>query len=187
MIITIAGAPGSGKTSVAKELAKRLGMKFYSMGDILEKMANEKGVTIDQLLTSGDQADHEIDAYQKKLGETEDNIIIEGKISWFFIPQSFKIFVTVDEDEGARRIFNDRKVVGHRSDEPAYASIEETKNTNAARVQSFVGRYKRLYGVENYFKPSHYDFVLDTTASPGPEQNADHIIAALKERSLLKK
>ena len=38
---TITGTPGAGKTSVAKVLAKRLGIKFYSAGDILEKMAAE--------------------------------------------------------------------------------------------------------------------------------------------------
>ena len=79
MIITIAGAPGAGKTSLAKELAKRLGMKFYSAGDILEKIAREKNETIDELLSGDDEADHEVDGFQKKLGKTEDDIIVEEK------------------------------------------------------------------------------------------------------------
>ncbi len=39
MIITIAGMPGSGKTTVAKILADKLNLKRYSMGDLRGKMA----------------------------------------------------------------------------------------------------------------------------------------------------
>jgi len=185
MIITITGTPGAGKTSVAKVLAKRLGMKFYSAGDILEKLADEKNVTIDELLSGGDEADHEVDGFQKKLGKTEDNIIVEGKISWHLIPRSFKILVTVDPDEGARRIFEDKKIAGRRTDEPSYASSEEAKKVNNIRVERYVEKFKRLYGIDNYFAPSHYDFVLDTTDAKGPEENADRIMAAMKERGLI--
>ena len=185
MIITISGLPGAGKTSVAKALAKRLGMKFYSAGDILEKIAREKNMTIDELLSAGDEADHEVDGFQKKLGKTEDNIIVEGKISWHLIPRSFKISVTVDPDEGARRIFEDKKVAGRRTDEPNYASFEEVRKVSDIRVQRYIAKFKRLYGIDDYFDPSHYDFVLDTTKSAGSEENADKIMTALRERGLV--
>jgi len=186
MILTITGTPGAGKTTVAKELAKRLGMKFYSAGDLLERMAREKSVTIDELISGGDEADHEIDGFQKKLGKTEDNIIVEGKIAWHMIPQSFKILVTVDEREGARRIYDDKKSGGNRSDEPDYASVEEAEKIMKVRVNRYVDKFKRLYGINNYFDRSHYDFVLDTTGSTGTPENADRIIAALRERGLIK-
>lgn len=182
MIITIAGTPGSGKTSVAKELAKRLNMKFYSVGDILEKVAKDKNTTIDELISGGDEADHEVDGYQKKLGKSEDNIIVEGKISWHMIPNSFKILVTVDPEEGARRIFEDKKIAGHRTDEPDYTSLEEAKKTNHIRMERYIGKFKRLYGIEDYFDPSHYDLVIDTTNASGPIENADKIMAALSSR-----
>jgi CMP/dCMP kinase len=185
MIITITGNPGSGITSVAKVLAGRLGMKFYSAGDLFEKTANDRGVTIDELVSAGDDADHEIDGFVKKLGKTEDNIIVEGKISWHMIPNSFKIFVTVDEHEGARRIFEDKKTGEHRTDEPNYSSIEETKKILKIRVARFVSKFKRLYGIENYFDPSHYDFILDTTKSSGPGENADRIMEAMKEKGII--
>ncbi len=185
MIITIAGTPGAGKTTVAKELAKRLGMKFYSVGGILEKIAAEKNQTIDELLSGGDEADHEVDGYQKKLGKTEDNAIIEGKISWHLIPNSFKILVTVDPIEGGRRIFDDKKVAGQRTDEPEYATVEEAVKVNDLRMQRYIGKFKRLYGIDNYFDPAHYDLVLDTTGSTGTQENADRIMAAMKERGLI--
>jgi len=185
MIITIAGTPGAGKTSVAKELAKRLGMKFYSVGDILEKIADEKNQTIDELLSAGDEADHEVDGYQKKLGKTEDNIIIEGKISWYLIPNSFKILVTVDPAEGGRRIFEDKKIAGRRTDEPEYASIEEAVKVNSIRMQRYIAKFKRLYGIDDYFDRGHYDLVIDTTGSAGIQNNADLIMSVLQERKLI--
>jgi CMP/dCMP kinase len=178
MIITITGTPGSGKTSVAKELAKRLGYKFISTGDRMAKIAEENNTTLDELLSRGDQTDRLVDDYQKKLGETEDNIIVEGKIAWFLIPKSFKILVTCDENVGAERIYNDR-MAGNRLDEPDYSSLDDAKKIIAARVTRFTNKFKRLYQVDNYIDPNNFDFVLDTTNAKGPDENADKIMAAL--------
>ena len=49
MIITISGKPGAGKTTVGKAVAARLGLEFYSMGDLRGKMASDRGLTIDEL------------------------------------------------------------------------------------------------------------------------------------------
>ncbi|MGH9879179.1 MAG: nucleoside monophosphate kinase, partial [Nitrososphaerales archaeon] len=57
MIITIAGRPGSGKTTVAKEVAKRLGFKHLSTGDMRGQLAMEHGLTIDQLNEIGKKED----------------------------------------------------------------------------------------------------------------------------------
>ncbi len=95
MIIVISGSPGSGKSTVGKILAKDLGYKFYSMGDLRGQMAMERGLTIDQLNEIGkteDWTDRAADEYQKKLGETEDNFVIDSWAGFHFLPQAFKIF-----------------------------------------------------------------------------------------------
>jgi CMP/dCMP kinase len=186
MIITITGTPGSGKTSVAKELAKRLNMKYYSAGDIFEKIAGEKGLLVDELVSCDDETDHEVDGFLKKLGKTQDNIIVEGKAACIMIPGSFKILVTVDWREGVRRIFEDKKTKLHRTDEQDYSSIEEAQKILRARLNRLVSKFKRLYGIENFLDPSHFDFVLDTTDSPGPAQNADKIMEEMRKRGLIK-
>ena len=109
MIITISGWPGSGKTTVGKLLARKLNYKFYSMGNLRGKTALEKNLTIDQLNKIGEDeswTDKDVDEYQKKLGEKEDNLIVEGRLSFHFIPKSLKIFLKVDQIIGAARIFN---------------------------------------------------------------------------------
>lgn len=190
MIITIAGLPGSGKTSVAKLLAKRLNMGFHSVGDMRGRMAMERGLTIDELNALGTESNSDVtaDEFQKKLAETEDDIIIEGRISWFFIPQSFKILMSVDPVEGARRIYEEKKSgkSDARQDERTYASVDETKSANETRLRSDTDRYRKLYGIENFVDPTNFDLVIDTTNATGPEENADRIIAVMRERGLLK-
>ncbi len=185
MIITISGVPGSGKTSAGKIVAEKLGLRFYSIGGLRAKMAEERGLTIDELNALGEKdhsTDTDVDAYQKTLGETEDNIMIEGRLSWHFIPGSFKIFLTCDPDEAARRIFLARKN-GDRGDEAEYEGEEEARKRLDERMASDTRRYQALYGVD-YQNESQYDLVIDTTKLNGPEATAEHMLQAIKARGL---
>lgn len=152
------------------------------MGDLRGKMAKERGITIDELNALGEQdgsSDAMIDNYQKHLGETEDAFIIEGRLCWHFIPRSFKILLTCDTNEAARRIFNARQQSSEgRDDERAYANIEETERTIIERMASDTRRYQKYYGLD-YQDPSHYDLVIDTTMLSGPDVTAKTIFEYL--------
>jgi predicted cytidylate kinase len=185
MIITISGVPGSGKTSAGRAVAKRLGMRFFSIGELRAKMAEDRGMTIDELNAHGEKdhtTDTDIDEYQKKLGETGDHLVVEGRLSWRFIPRSFKIFLTCDFDEATRRIYL-AKQDGDRSDEAHFADAQEARARLEARIASDARRYKTIYGVD-YQDPSHYDLVIDTTASKSPEETAEKILGSLNEKKL---
>jgi len=160
MIITIGGFPGSGKSTVSKHLAKTFGFKRYGMGDLRRKMALDRGMTIDELNKIGEKegwTDKEVDEYQKELGKKEDNFLADGRLSWFFIPHSIKIFLIVDPKVGAERIFKE----GRKSEEKC-PSIEAVQEDVKNRLESDVKRYRGLYGV-NPYDISHYDIVIDTS------------------------
>jgi len=183
MILSISGVPGSGKTSVAKILAKRLGVTFYSIGGLRGKMALERGMTIDELNKIGEidaTTDTPVDDYQRELGKTEDNFVIEGRLSWHFIPHSYKIFLQCELREAARRIYLARHLKGseERSDEPLSASVKDAEHDISARMASDDLRYKKYYGV-NYRDPSQYDLILDTTAMHSAEETVEVILAHL--------
>jgi len=177
--ITINGMPGSGKSTLSRFLAKKLGLKKYGMGDVMREMAIEKGMTIAELNRleekeeRTDREDREVDEYQKKL-KNKDNIIVDGRLSWFFIPNSVKIFFKVDPKMGAERIFKDR-----RPSEKRYKSVEEAERANEKRVKSDIKRYKKLYGI-NPYDIKNYDIVMDTSDMTIPEMEKN-TLAALKK------
>jgi len=186
MIITISGAPGSGKTSVGKIIAERLGVPFYSVGELRGKMAIERGITLDELNRIGEEdptTDTSVDDYQRELGTKKKDFVIEGRLSWHFIPESFKVYLDCDPHEAARRVFEARRQASEgRGDEPTYASVEDAERVLADRVASDIRRYRTHYGID-YRDPAHYDLVLDTTHVPGHEAVADKVIAAIKTAS----
>ena len=179
MIITISGLPGSGKTTVGKLLAEKLGFKFYSIGDLRGKMAMEQGLTIDELNELGmkeDWTDKEVDEYQKKLGMKEDNFVIESRLGFYFIPHSFKVFLKVNLKTGAERIFRDP-----RPDEKKKGSVEEEIEGIKKRMESDKSRYKKYYGITDFTDERHFDLVIDTT-NLTPEEVVERIIEEIQKR-----
>lgn len=187
MIISIAGMPGTGKTSASRILSERLGgWPTYSIGSLRGKMAEERGMTIDELNALGESdavTDKEVDDYQAKLGKEQDNFIIEGRLAWHFIPHSFKVLLVCEPKEAARRVFSSRnKPDEHREDEKSYRDEVEAERIIAERIASDARRYQKYYGVD-YTDRSNYDLVIDTTNLPGPETTIEMILQAIKERA----
>ena len=179
MIITISGMPGSGKTTAGKLVAKKLGFRFYSIGDFRGKMAMDRGLTIDQLNEIGvkeEWTDKEADEYQKKLGEKEDDFVIESRLGFHFIPKSVKIFLDVDPETGAERIFRNQ-----RPDEERKETKEEVLESIKKRIKIDKIRYNKYYGIRDFMEKSHYDIVIYTT-NLEIEKVAEKIIEEIEKR-----
>ncbi len=165
MIITITGDSGSGKSTMGQKLEKELGFKRYYIGQIRRDAAKEKGMTLEEYNTYGEthpETDLEVDKYQKNLGQTEDDFIIEGRTSWFLIPQSLKIYIKVDPREGARRIFSDLQEENVRNEGKNLDSVEDVLKSNKERAKSDDLRYKKYYQ-KDCFDEKNFDFVIDST------------------------
>lgn len=177
MIITISGKPGSGKSVVAREIAKRLNLKHYSMGDFQRDIADKRGISITELgrLEEKDRSiDEEVDRRQEELGKKEDNFVIDSRIGFHFIPGSLKIFLDVNFDAGAGRIFRQKRK------EESSATLEGTKKEIRLRVESEKKRYREFYNIDHY-DPMNYDLIIDTT-SKRIEQVVDEIVKKVRER-----
>jgi cytidylate kinase len=166
MIISIGGDLGSGKSTLAKQLAEVLGWKRYSMGQLHRDMAASKGMTLAEhniLAETDPRIDLEVDEYQKKIGETEDNFIIEGRTSWHFIPHSLKLYIKVDEEVGANRI-----LLAHREGEDkSMSTLEDVLTSLKSRKDNEKKRYLDFFGID-VFDSKNYDYVIDTTKiTPG--------------------
>jgi cytidylate kinase len=172
MIITISGDPGSGKSTVAKEVAKRLRLSHYSGGDMRGRLAQERGITIDELNRIGENdpsTDKDVDAKITELGKKEDAFVIDSRLAWHFIPASVKIYLSCDIKAAAERIFKDKaSSKKHRADEPEYRDAADVERHLKARVASDKKRYGQYYDIDHTDK-KHYDLVLDTTKMTLPQ------------------
>ena len=160
MILTISGALGSGKSTIAKALARILGYKHYSTGDLMRSMAEERGMTLLELSKKAENdksIDEELDARQVRLGKEEDNFVIDGRLSWHFIQHSVKIFLDVSDEVAANRIFKDQS----RGVEKENLSLDKTLENIKTRRQSEIKRYQEYYGL-NYYDKANYEVIVDT-------------------------
>ncbi len=160
MIITVGGYAGSGKSSLAKRLAKELGYDHYSIGDLQRELASEHGMTIKEwgeYEKDHPEFDQALDDKQKKLGEEKDNFVIDGWLARHFIPHSVKLFLTGDERVRAERINNDK-----RDSEEKNVTVEERIDIMKERQQTARDRWIEFYGFD-WMDTTNYDFVVDTT------------------------
>lgn len=165
MIISITGNPGSGKSTIAKKIAKKLNYKHYYIGKLRRETAKSQGMTLTQYNKLGETdsvTDFEVDKMQKKLGQKKENFVIEGRTSWHFIPHSLKLFLAVNPDEGAKRVFEELKRTDHRNEDKKMNSVQEVFKSHGIREKSDKIRYKKYYNIDCNNK-NNFDFVLDTT------------------------
>jgi len=177
MIITISGNPGSGKSTVAKELAKKLKLKHYSMGDFMREIAEERGIKdfnkFSELAKKDPAVDKALDSRQTELGLREDDFVIDARLGFHFIPNSIKVFLDVDLGVGAKRI------IGEKRRDEKFKDEDDAKKKLKARVESEKVRYMEKYGVD-HLDMNHYDIVVDTTKVPA-KQVAQKIINFIKK------
>lgn len=160
MKITISGMAGSGKSTVAKIVAKELGLKHHSIGDFMREIAQEKGMTLPELSAAAESdrwLDEKLDQKQIALGKYKDDFILDSRLGYHFIPDSLKVFLYVDMKTGAERILG-----AHRSEETA-ESVEAMVDSMQKRLNSEKKRYRQYYGIDDYTHKSNYEVYIDTS------------------------
>ncbi|MGR9086888.1 MAG: cytidylate kinase family protein [Gammaproteobacteria bacterium] len=176
-IITLSGDIGSGKSSVAAELKKLTGYDIVGTGKIQRAIAERRGLTtleLNKISETDRSIDDEIDNYVINLGKTSDRLIIDSRLAWHFIPEAFKVYLSVDELVGAERVFN-----AYRSDENN-PSLEATLQNNLTRQEFEDQRFYKLYHV-HFRHHDNYDLVMDTSHDL-PEVIAERIKAVFDRR-----
>ena len=177
--ISLAGDLGSGKSTVSDIIVKETGAEYYSTGRICREVAARYGMNVlemNQYMETHPEIDKEIDDGISALSEVDRRLIIDSRMAWHFVKDSFKVYLTTDLHEAARRIFR-----ANRETE-RFATVEETENKIRERRKSEARRYMELYGV-NCKDLSHYSLVLDTTYA-NPVEVAARILSVAAMRQL---
>jgi cytidylate kinase len=161
-IITIAGTPGSGKSSAAAGIARILGYEHFSSGDLFRKMAAERGMSIEEINFAAEkqkEIDRGVDEFLRHLGEERDNFVVDSRIAFHWMPESFKVFLWLDPHIAAQRIFIQLKN-GRRESQPASSPDQLLDNTQK-RLASEKKRFRDLYQID-FMDTKNYDLVIDT-------------------------
>ena len=174
--ISLTGDLGSGKSHLSRLLCERLGYRIISTGLIQREIAAKHGMTTLQLneyTRTHPEIDDEIDGRVAELANSPESLIFDSRLAWHFAPNSYKVYLKVDPDEAARRIFYDQ-----RSSEK-YQTIEEAKQMIMARRQSELQRFKEYYNID-YADLHNYNIVVDTSYQP-PADVSNTIIRSFEK------
>jgi cytidylate kinase len=164
-IITIAGSLGSGKSSSAKAVANALGFRHFSSGDLFREIAAQRGESIEAMNISAEvqrDIDLKVDKLLQEMYRTDKKLVIDSRMAWRWMPHSFKVFLVLDADTAAERIFNQLMEEGRLSEDAQ--SVEEVRDSIDRRFASEQKRYAALYGV-NPTDPLNFDIVINTKHS----------------------
>jgi cytidylate kinase len=176
-IITIAGRPGSGKSTTAKGVADALGFEHFSGGDFFRLIGNEMGIELlraNRTAETNEEIDRRVDGKLQELGRTRERMVIDARTAWHWMPESYKVFLDLDLKVAAARILANmdeaRMVHEHIPHDPSdYAKLLQQ------RLESEARRYEVKYHVDAFDK-SNFDLVVDT-ASNGIDQVVDSVLS----------
>ncbi len=170
MRITISGPPGSGTTTVARILAKKLGFKLISAGEIFRKLAAERGMTLEEFskyAETNPDIDFYIDRLQKEMAEKEDNVVVEGRLSGWMVKDAFKVWIYASPEVRYRRI-------AKREGKDLARVRSETKKREELEKR----RYKKFYSID-LDDISVYHLAINSEHF-APEEIAEIILKALE-------
>lgn len=164
-IITISGKPGSGKSSTADKVANLLNYTRYSSGDMVRNMLAREHLTLAQYNTQAmdDHAlDEKIDTFLRNLRNKND-IVIDSRLGFYWIPESFKVYLDLDIQVATVRIFKDAMNNNMRTKGGELAnSLDLVARQVKTRMDTEQSRFKNLYGIDPY-NSEHFDLVIDTS------------------------
>lgn len=176
-IISLAGDLASGKGTVSKIIAERLNYGIYKNGEYFRKLAKEMNMDVTSFniyVKDHPEIDRQIENSATLYAKEHDEFIIDARLGWYAVPESYKVYLKVDTKVAAERAFND---VNRKATE-SFESIEEQEHDLIRRYNLENERYFELYGVHKE-DMSNYDLVVDTTMLT-PEEVANKIIEDYK-------
>ena len=160
-IISLAGDLASGKGAVSRELAERLKYEIYRNGEYFRKLAKENNMdvtTFNEYVKTHPEIDIQIENSCKEYAKTHDNLVIDARLGWYAVPESFKIYLQVE----------------NRKSSENFNTVQEQKEDLQKRFKLENERYFELYNIHKE-DLAKYDLVINTS-NITPAQVANVII-----------
>ena len=172
LFITVSGPPGCGATTVCEGLSTVLDCGYVSGGDIFRQLADDRGLSLSQLIAKTDETD-EIDraldqrlrTIAEKWGASNKAFVLESRLAGWLAGNRADLRVWLDAPDEVRV---DR--TRDRAEMEAEMRVREV---------SEAGRYRSYYGIDINDR-SFYDLAINT-ARWSPEATLQMILSAVEE------
>ena len=187
LVICISGMAGTGKSTLAKKLAEKYGLKYYSGGDALKALAVEEGYdasrngwwesTAGLKFLKQREGDAKFDkAVDQKLLEYAEkgNVLLDSWTMPWLLKTGFKIWLLASMEKRAARVAKRDNI-----------TVEKAVKVLKEKEDGTKAIYKQLYGftLDEDFKP--FDLVLDTDNLSAEE--VFQVLCRVIDNMLLKK
>jgi predicted cytidylate kinase len=173
VLITISGEPGSGKTTVARKLAERLGLPHVYAGDLYRQEARRRGLSLEEfnrLCERDHSIDRKLDAAMAERAR-QGNVVLEGRLAGYLAAEAklpaVKAWLTASDEVRARRVA-----------ERESGDWRTVLEINEARHRSDAKRYQEIYGWD-LADTRVYDVVL-ATDDRTPEELVERLAAEVE-------
>lgn len=164
IVVCISGMAGTGKSTLAKKLAQKYGLKYYSGGDALKALAAEEGCNVSsngwwespeglaflRQREKDPQFDKAVDDKLLEYAQQGDVLLDSWTMPWL-LKTGFKIWLLASIEKRAERVAERDKLTV----EDALQVLKEKE----ARTKAI---YKKLYGFSLGEDFAPFNLVLDT-------------------------
>jgi cytidylate kinase len=155
VVIAVSGQPGSGKTTVAREVARALKVPLVSSGSLFRELAAKSGMDFlefHKYAEANPEIDKKIDSMAIELAKNG-NVVLEGHLTaWVVRPYAdLCIYLKASREIRAKRV----AIRDNKSFEEALREVTDREELNRKR-------YLAIYGID-IRDLSIFDLVLDTT------------------------
>jgi predicted cytidylate kinase len=163
MHISITGDLGSGKSTVAKEICRILGLSYLSTGLIQRRLGQEKGMDtleFNKFANNNKEVDEYIDQQLKDVNDKTESYVLDSRLGWHFVNKSFKIYAMAIDEVAATRVLMDGKRVG----EPNSGDLKTKIRHQKERRKIENDRFEKIYSIKpSIFKD--FDVIIDTSTA----------------------
>jgi cytidylate kinase len=178
-IISLSGLAASGKSTIGKLLAQKLKWQFISVGNFSRKFARENyDMNINEfqkLCKRNSKIDKLIDERFARRIINSDNLIVDYRLAYHFIKDTFHVFLAVSEEEAVKRMLKDNRV-----DEFEDRNTESVRKIMNKRNYDMRERFIKKYQTD-FLNHDNYNLVINTDIYKNFSEIVDLIITNFKK------
>lgn len=153
--ITISGKICTGKTTLFKNLEKKLGWPTFMTGQVFRDYIKKNKLNLEQVEEQNEKLTKKIDYQVRDMIKAPGNLIVDGWMSGLMAndsPDVLKIFLICEDNIRYKRFAEREKI-----------PFGEAKKRVEERQSNWFSKLKKIYNRNDFVDPKNYDLIIDTS------------------------